>query len=90
MNRFAKLPYKAMEMAVGILGGALAGVIFKRVWKLISNGPDAPAATDRERTWHDVLVAAAIHGAVYGTVRALVDRAGAKGFERVTGEWPDS
>ena len=35
-----------------------------------------------------MLASAAVHGAVFGTVKALLDRAGAKGFERATGAWP--
>jgi len=36
-----------------------------------------------------VLTAAAIEGAVFGLVKAATDRAGAKAYEQVTGEWPD-
>jgi hypothetical protein len=35
-----------------------------------------------------VVTAAIIQGAVFGAVKALIDRAGATGFERLTGVWP--
>jgi hypothetical protein len=35
-----------------------------------------------------VITAAALQGALFGVVKAMFDRAGAKGFERVTGTWP--
>jgi hypothetical protein len=34
------------------------------------------------------VVAAAAQGAVFGGVKALVDRAGATGFAWLTGAWP--
>ena len=34
------------------------------------------------------LVAAAVQGAVFGTVKAVIDRGGAYGFKRITGVWP--
>ena len=37
---------------------------------------EAPSAKDRDRTWREVLAAAAIQGAVFGVVKALIDRAG--------------
>ncbi|WP_369028058.1 DUF4235 domain-containing protein [Nocardia farcinica] len=29
-----------------------------------------------------------MHGAIFGVVKAAVDRAGATGYQRVTGTWP--
>ena len=34
------------------------------------------------------MAAAAIEGAVFGLVKAAVDRGGATGFARLTGVWP--
>jgi hypothetical protein len=33
-------------------------------------------------------VAAAVHGAVFGVVKAGIDRVGARAFQRWTGDWP--
>ncbi len=44
-----KLLYKPVSMAVSILGGMLAGMIFKQIWKLAAAEEDAPKATDAER-----------------------------------------
>jgi hypothetical protein len=43
---------------------------------------------DRNRSWSEILAAAAVEGAVFGAVKAAIDRAGATGFERATGTWP--
>ena len=83
-----KLLYKPLSLAFGVAGGLLAGALFTQVWKL-ATGDDAPAATDRNRSWAEVLTAAAIQGAIFALVQAAIDRGGAEGVRRLTGEWPD-
>jgi predicted metal-dependent enzyme (double-stranded beta helix superfamily) len=83
-----KVLYKPFGVAASVLGGLLAGTIFKRLWKLVAGEDDSPNATDKQRGWGEILVAAALEGALFGAVKAGVDRAGATGFERVTGAWP--
>jgi len=80
--------YKPFGVVFGVLGGLLAGAIFKRFWSGIAKEPDTPNATDADKGWGEVVVAAALEGAVFGAVKAAVDRAGATGFARVTGVWP--
>ena len=58
------------------------------MWRVVANEDDAPDAKDRDRGWGEIVAAAAVQGAIFGTVKAVVDRAGAKGFERATGTWP--
>jgi hypothetical protein len=36
----------------------------------------------------EILVAAAIQGAIFATVKAVINRGGARAFQRLTGEWP--
>ena len=43
---------------------------------------------DLDRSWREIIAAAALHGAVFGAVKAIVDRAGATGFAQATGVWP--
>jgi Protein of unknown function (DUF4235) len=83
-----KLFYKPWGMLAGMIGGALAGALFKRVWKLVSGDDEAPKATDRSRGWIEVVLAAGLEGAVFGAVKAFVDRGGAASFEKATGTWP--
>jgi uncharacterized protein DUF4235 len=83
-----KLLYKPFGLLASVLGGLLAGAMFKRLWRGIADEEEAPSAKDRDRTWREVLAAAAIQGALFGGVKALIDRAGATGFARVTGVWP--
>jgi hypothetical protein len=83
-----KLMYKPVGMLVSVLGGMLAGVIFKRVWKIAAREDDAPKATDARRGWREVLRAAAVQGAIFAVVKAAVDRAAAAGTRKLTGVWP--
>jgi Protein of unknown function (DUF4235) len=83
-----KLLYKPFGLLASVLGGVLAGALFKRLWAAVADEDEAPKATARDRSWREVLAAAAIQGAVFGGVKALIDRAGASGYERVTGVWP--
>jgi Protein of unknown function (DUF4235) len=73
---------------LSVAAGALAGLVFKQVWKIASGDDDAPDAMDEERGWGEILAAAAIQGAIFAVVRAAVDRGGAAGVRRLTGRWP--
>jgi hypothetical protein len=84
----AKLLYKPFGLIFSVLGGIAAGAIFKRVWSAAANEDEAPEATDETKGWREVVIAAAAQGAVFGGVKALIDRAGATGFAQLTGAWP--
>ncbi len=83
-----KFLYKPFGLIASVVGGILAGALFKRLWAAVADDREAPKAKDRDRTWREVVVAAAVQGAVFGGVKALIDRAGATGFARLTGVWP--
>ena len=67
-----KFLYKPLGIAFGVLGGILAGTVFKQIWKLVADEEDAPKATERERGWGEVLPAAALQGAIFALVKAAV------------------
>ncbi|MEI5524862.1 DUF4235 domain-containing protein [Streptomyces brasiliscabiei] len=85
-----KLPlaYQPLGFALGWVSGAVATAAFRKTWKLIRDEDDAPDALDRDRGWGEVLLAAAVQGAIFAVVRSAVDRTGAKAIERSTGTWP--
>jgi hypothetical protein len=83
-----KLLYKPFGLVASVLGGIVAGALFKRLWRAMADDREAPSAKDRDRSWREVIAAAAVQGAVFGGVKALIDRAGASGFARLTGVWP--
>jgi len=84
----AKIAYKPVGMALGALSGVVAGAVFKEVWKRVGHDEDAPDATDEDRTWREILLAAALQGAIFAVVKAAVDRSGATATRRLTGTWP--
>ncbi|MCX5208193.1 DUF4235 domain-containing protein [Kitasatospora sp. NBC_00240] len=84
-----RILYKPLGLLIGALGGIVAGAVFRRLWALLGHEDDAPRATDRDRTWKEVLTAAALQGAVFALVKAAIDRGGAVGTRRLTGTWPD-
>ena len=84
-----KTLYRPLGLLFGVLGGVVASALFGQIWKQISGDQETPDATDRDQDWTQVLLAAAIQGAVFGLVKAAIDRGGAKGWERLTGVYPD-
>ena len=87
--KLEKVAYKPVGILLSVAAGAVAGVIFKQVWKLASGDDDAPNATDEERGWTEIVAAAALQGAIFAVVKALVDRGGATSVRKLTGTWPD-
>ncbi|MFD3441073.1 DUF4235 domain-containing protein [Streptomyces sp. NPDC058685] len=84
----SKIAYKPVGMALGAVSGMLAGAAFKQAWKVVGRQDDAPDATDQDRSWREVLIAAALQGAIFAVVKAAVDRGGATATHRLTGTWP--
>jgi predicted metal-dependent enzyme (double-stranded beta helix superfamily) len=83
-----KLFYKPVSVLVSVLGGMLAGAIFKQVWKLAAREDDAPKAADARRGWREILLSAALQGAIYAVVKAVIGRGTAEGTRKLTGTWP--
>ena len=83
-----KLLYKPLGLLVSVLGGILASALFNKVWSAVSGQEEAPEATSPEHSTKEVLLAAVAQGAIFGAVKAAVDRAGAKGFKQLTGTDP--
>lgn len=86
----AKLLYRPWGLLASVLGGLIAGQIVQLIWKKAVPGDqdDPPRALDSEYRLRQVLAAALVQGAIFAAVKALIDRGGARLFERATGEWP--
>ncbi|MET9958111.1 DUF4235 domain-containing protein [Streptomyces sp. NPDC006326] len=84
----SKVAYKPVGLALGAASGMLAGAAFKQAWKMLGHDDDAPDATDQNRSWQEILLAAALQGAIFAVVKAAVDRGGATTVRRLTGTWP--
>ncbi len=84
----AKFLYAPFGILSGVLGGLIASTIFKQVWKRISDEPDPPKPRQSEYGWKELLPAAALQGAIFTVVKTIIDRGGARGFQKLTGAWP--
>jgi hypothetical protein len=83
-----KLMYQPVALIASVIGGMVASALFGRIWRSLPGRKEAPQAMDQETSWAAIVPAAALHGVIFGVVKALVDRASAKGFQRLTGRWP--
>jgi Protein of unknown function (DUF4235) len=83
-----KMVYKPVSLLISVLGGLLAGAIFKKVWQLAAHEDEAPEATDAARGWPEILAAAALQGAIFAVVKAALSRGTAAGTRKLTGSWP--
>ena len=88
----ARILYRPIGLASSMLGGLLASVLFRQVWRLATPGeqPDPPKPLESEYSFKQIMLAAVIQGAIFSAVKTIIDRQGARMFERATGEWPGS
>ncbi|MEX0427705.1 DUF4235 domain-containing protein [Nocardioides sp. DS6] len=86
----AKILYRPWGLVGSLIGGLVAGQIFQQVWKHLvpTSSDDAPKPLESEYRLRQILLAAVIQGAIFSAVRALINRGGARLFQRWTGEWP--
>jgi len=89
-RKMAKLVDKALGLASSAVGGVVASALFRPVWKMVAHEEEAPKATDAQRGWRVVLVSAAVQGAVFGAVKAVVERWGAQGTANLSVAGPET
>jgi Protein of unknown function (DUF4235) len=83
-----KLLNRAISVGVSVLGAIVAGAVFKRIWRVATQEDEAPSATDERRSWSEVLIAAALQGAIFAVIKAVLDRGTATAARELTGTWP--
>jgi hypothetical protein len=64
---------RPISAGLGMAGGLIAGMLFKRTWKLVAGQDDTPDAGDLDRGWAEILIAASIQGAIAGAVKAALN-----------------
>lgn len=89
-SKSAKMLYRPIGIAGSLAGGLIARQIFEKAWQRAAPGdqPDPPKALETEYPIKQILLAAAIQGAIFALVKTIINRGGARAFERATGEWP--
>jgi hypothetical protein len=89
-HKAAKILYRPFGLVSSIVGGIVAARVFRAVYKRATPGDraDAPKPLESEYRLREVVIGALLQGAIYSVVKALIDRGGARVFQRWTGEWP--
>ena len=71
-------PVQARKLLVakpaGLAAGSIGGVAFRTLWRKLDRGRDVPEPTDDSRPWRTVLMAAALQGAIFAVLHAVVER----------------
>ena len=81
----SKMAFELLSLASGLLGGALAGAVFTRLWRAVSGADKVPEPTELDRRIRDVLIVGAMQGAIFGLVKAALSRVTAQGYRQITG-----
>ncbi|WP_306922743.1 DUF4235 domain-containing protein [Arthrobacter globiformis] len=89
-SKSAKILYRPVGLISGLVGGLIAAQVYRQVWKRVSpsDRDEAPKALSTGYPLKEILISSVIQGAIYALVKAIIDRGGARLFERMTGEWP--
>jgi len=89
-SKSAKILYRPIGLASSVVGGLLANLVFKKVWQQSAPGdhPDPPDALESGHPLKEILLAAVVQGIIFSVVKTLIDRGGARAFQRWSGEWP--
>lgn len=82
LSPLGKIAYKPFGLVFGMLSGLLASKIFAIVWKRYSDEDETPKPLSDDYSTREVLLAAAVQGAIFGLIKAAVDRYGMKGVRR--------
>lgn len=89
-TKSAQMLYKPIGIGGSLAAALVARQVFTLVWKHATPGEnaDAPRPLDSQYQWRQILVAAAVQGAIFSLVKAVVERGGARAFQKWTGDWP--
>jgi Protein of unknown function (DUF4235) len=87
----AKILYRPVGLVASLLGGLIANMIFRKVWERIAprEAPSTPPSALATGTdLKTILIAAGLQGVIFSVVKVVIDRAGARAFQRWSGDWP--
>lgn len=83
----AKILFAPFAMIGGLIAGVLGKRVFKAAWGVIDDR-EPPRANESQARWSRVVIALALQGAIFTASRGVVDRMLRKGFAHLTGYWP--
>jgi hypothetical protein len=83
----AKVLFIPFSIVSGLIAGFLGKKLFDGVWGVIDH-EEPPDSKHRDISWGRLILAGAIQGAIFRSVKEAVDHAARRGFYRTTGTWP--
>lgn len=83
----AKVLFIPVSIGGGLLAGFVSKKIFDRLWGLIDE-EEPPDSKHHDIEWRRLLLAGAIQGAIFRTVKEATDHGSRRAFQRTTGTWP--
>lgn len=90
LSPLGKIAWKPIGLTLGMVGGLVAGKVFGMVWKQVSGEDETPQPLSDDYSTREVLLAAAIQGAIFGLIKTAIDRYGMKGVRRFLDAPPPS
>lgn len=85
-----RLLYKPFGILLGVIAGKVAAKLFAALWAAVdrdAEGVTPPRPTEAGAPVGKAIAASVIEGATYAGTKAVVDRAGVRGFHYLTGFW---
>ena len=79
--------FAPISIAIGLAAGQLSKKLFDAVWGLVDD-EEAPHPKHRQIPFAKLIIALLVEGAIFRTVRGLVDHGARHGWRRITGSWP--
>ena len=83
----AKLLFIPVSVGGGLLAGFVSKKIFDQIWALF-DAEEPPDSKHREIDWRKLLLAAAVQGAIFRTVKEASDHYSRRAYASATGSWP--
>ena len=82
-----KLLFAPFGVIAGLLAGFAGKKLFEGAWRLVDD-EEPPQAESRDASVGKLVLSSALEGAVFRSVRALIDHGARSAFASVTGSWP--
>jgi hypothetical protein len=82
-----KVLFTPISIGVGLAAGLVANKIFDQVWGLFDD-QEPPESEHLNISIPKMLIAAAVQGAIFRTVKEIADHGLRHGFKELTGTWP--
>jgi hypothetical protein len=82
-----KLVFVPISVVASLLAGSLGRWLFGQLWEAFDD-EEPPESEHLRASWAKIMVAAAVRGAIFTSVRTVVDRGIRMGFMNLTGTWP--